>query len=64
MVQFDSQDELFSLDGQQEADRKIAQIYSKAGCSGNYVGKFYAGPHKFDVQMQNAAFDWVEQSLT
>ena len=64
MVQFDSQDELFSIEGQQDADRKISKIYSKAGYASNYVGKFYSGPHKFDVEMQNAAFGWIKQTLT
>jgi hypothetical protein len=64
MVQFNSEDELFSLEGQQDADRKISQIYLKMGCSNSYVGKFYAGPHKFDVMMQKAAFEWLEKWLT
>ncbi len=64
MIQFNSEDELFSLEGQQDADRKIAQIYLKMGCSNNYVGKFYAGSHKFDVVMQKAAFEWLENWLT
>jgi len=64
MVQFNSEDELFSLEGQQDADRKIFQIYLKMGCSNNYAGKFYAGPHKFDVEMQKAAFEWLEKWLT
>jgi dienelactone hydrolase len=64
MIQFNSEDELFSLEGQQDADRKISQIYLKMGCSNNYVGKFYAGPHKFDVVMQKAAFEWLENWLT
>ncbi|MGQ9515428.1 MAG: alpha/beta hydrolase family protein [Thermoproteota archaeon] len=57
MVQYDRDDEIFSLDGQRQADEKIAQIYSKIGDPESYVGKFYPGPHKFDIEMQNDAFD-------
>ncbi|HXY82100.1 MAG TPA: hypothetical protein VEH56_00155, partial [Candidatus Saccharimonadales bacterium] len=63
MVQFDSEDELFSLDGQRSADQKLAQIYSKIGYPNNYAGRFYSGPHKFDVVMQRDAFAWLEKWL-
>lgn len=63
MVQFDSEDELFSLEGQRSADRKLAQIYSKIGYPDNYVGRFYSGSHKFDVVMQREAFAWLERWL-
>jgi hypothetical protein len=63
MVQYDSEDELFSFEGQQEADRKIGEIYGKMGHRNNYVGKFWPGPHKFDVEMQEEAFHWFEKWL-
>jgi dienelactone hydrolase len=63
MVQYDRDDEIFSLDGQSQADEKIAQIYAKIGHPENYVGKFYPGPHKFDIEMQNDAFEWLEKHL-
>jgi len=63
MVQYDREDEIFSLEGQHQADDKIAQIYSRIGQPDNYAGKFYPGPHKFDVEMQEDAFAWLEKHL-
>ena len=61
LVQYDIEDRLFSLEGQKEADRKISSIYTKMGHPKNYVGSFYPGRHKFDVAMQEDAFDWLLQ---
>jgi len=63
MVQYDMEDQLYTIDGQKQADQKIAQIYSKMGYPDNYVGKFYPGPHKFDAEMQEDAFRWFEKWL-
>jgi dienelactone hydrolase len=63
MVQYNEEDELFTTEGQHEADRKIAMIYSKAGKPDNYAGRFYSGQHKFDIPMQNEVFDWLEKEL-
>jgi dienelactone hydrolase len=63
MVQYDRDDELFTLEGQRQADDKIGHIYSQLGHPHNYVGKFYPGPHKFDVGMQDDAFEWLEKYL-
>jgi hypothetical protein len=63
MVQYNEEDELFTTEGQHEADRKIAEIYSKMEYPQNYVGKFYPGAHKFDVTMQDEAFHWLEKCL-
>jgi dienelactone hydrolase len=63
-VQFDRDDGLFSLEGMTAADHKIGKIYDKMGYPGNYSGKFYPGPHKFDVQMQEDAFAWLKKTLS
>lgn len=63
MVQYDEDDELFTLEGQREADAKIAAIYEKSGHPDHYRGCFYPGPHKFDLQMQEEAFSWFERWL-
>ena len=57
------EDELSTAEGQHEADRKIAEIYSKMEYPQNYVGKSYPGAHKFDVAMQDEAFHWLEECL-
>jgi len=64
MVQYDIEDHLCTIEGQKQADRKIAQIYTKMGYADNYVGKFYSGPHKFDAEMQEDAFRWFERWLS
>jgi len=64
MVQYDEEDPLYTIKGQQQADQKIAEIYSKMGYPDNYVGKFYPGPHKFDAEMQEDAFRWFEKWLS
>ena len=63
MVQHNDEDELFSLEGQKDADSKIAAIYEKSGHPGNYKGNFYPGRHKFDLPMQEDAFAWFERWL-
>jgi hypothetical protein len=63
MVQYNEEDELFTPEGQHEADRKIIEIYRKARKPDEYVGSFHSGGHKFDVAMQNEAFDWLGKKL-
>ncbi len=61
LVQCDEEDELFTSQGQHDAQRRIAAIYATSGSPENFVGKFYPGPHKFDARMQNDAFDWLAE---
>ena len=63
LVQFDSDDDLFSLEGMQAADFRLREHYDRAGRPGAYEGRFYPGPHKFDLAMQLEAFDWLKQNL-
>jgi dienelactone hydrolase len=63
MVQYDMDDPLWTLRGQQESHDKLQRIYAKMGAEERYIGKFYPGPHKFDIQMQEDAFDWFDQWL-
>ena len=64
MIQYNDGDELFTSEGQHDADRKIREIYDKSDFPDNYQGRFHAGGHKFDVSMQNEVFEWLEQNLT
>jgi dienelactone hydrolase len=64
MIQFDEEDELFTLEGQREADEKIAAVYSDQGNRNNYVSRYYPGGHKFDATMQEDVFNWLEKHLT
>ena len=63
LVQYDRDDGLFTLDGMQAAHQRIAGHYERAGQPDAYRGEFYDGPHKFDEEMQESAFIWLEQQL-
>ena len=63
IVEYNEDNELLTRGGQHEADRKIRQIYTKIRRPTEYIGSFHSGPHKFDVAMQNQAFDWLERKL-
>jgi dienelactone hydrolase len=61
LVQYDTEDELFTLKGMKDAHARLTAHYS---CKPEaYSGQFYPGPHKFDLEMQEAAFDWLEEWL-
>jgi dienelactone hydrolase len=63
LVQYDLEDDLFTREGMQEAHERIAGHYQHAGQPAAYTGQFYPGPHKFDLEMQAAAFAWLKQAL-
>ena len=63
MVQQCAQDGLFPLAGMQESVRNIAAVYSKAGASEQFSGRFYDRPHMFSIDMQNDAFAWFDRHL-
>lgn len=63
LVQQCREDGLFPLVGMQEAIRKIAEVYRKAGTPEQFTGRFYPGGHRFDQQMQDDAFDWLDRQL-
>ena len=63
MVLYDIDDILFSLEGMQDADKRLREIYTKSGAKENYHGEFFPGPHKFDIEMQEKAFQWLKANL-
>jgi hypothetical protein len=63
LVQYDREDPLFVLEGMESAHRRITVHYASVGCPEGYEGQFYPGPHKFDVEMQTAAFIWLEKQF-
>jgi dienelactone hydrolase len=63
LVQYDREDELFTLEGMENAHQRLAAHYQKAGTPQAYTGQFYPGCHKFDLAMQAAAFAWLRQVL-
>lgn len=56
-------DALYTLPEMKRADKILRDVYGKAGAAERYRGRFYAGGHKFDQQMQLDAFDWFDRWL-
>jgi dienelactone hydrolase len=63
LVQYDRDDSLFTMEGMQGAHERLQRCYATAGAPKAYTGQFYPGPHKFDTEMQEAAFAWLKQEL-
>ena len=63
LVQYDREDGLFTQKGMEAAHRRLAAHYESVGHPGGYEGQFYPGPHKFDREMQGAAFAWLARHL-
>jgi dienelactone hydrolase len=61
LVQFLLDDALFPVDGMRAAHARLTALY---GDSGAYAGEFYPGPHRFDRQMQDSAFGWLDRRLS
>jgi len=45
------------------AHERLSGLYAHAGQRDAYTGEFYPGPHKFDLEMQESAFNWLKQRL-
>jgi dienelactone hydrolase len=56
LVQYLLDDALFPIEGMRAAHDQLGRRYELAGSAEAYVGQFYPGPHRFDIQMQEAAF--------
>jgi len=63
LVQYDREDALFTSAGMQAAHDVLTTRYRDAGSPDAYTGQFYPGPHKFDTEMQGAAFAWLARQL-
>lgn len=63
LVQNNIEDPLFTMPEMERADQITAEVYAKAGASDRYRCSFYPGVHKFDVPMQEEAFDWFDRWL-
>ncbi|HEX5837655.1 MAG TPA: acyl-CoA thioester hydrolase/BAAT C-terminal domain-containing protein [Anaerolineales bacterium] len=64
LVQYDLQDHLFTEEGMLAAHARLQHQYAGVGKPDAYTGQFYPGPHKFDVAMQAAAFEWLTQQFS
>lgn len=63
LVQYARGDELFTTEGMEAADRRLHDHYAACDASDRYAGEWYDGPHRFDLAMQTAAFDWLWSQL-
>jgi len=63
LVQYDLHDHLFTETGMRDAHARLQDHYASAQSPTAYTGQFYPGPHKFDLEMQSAAFHWLKQTL-
>jgi dienelactone hydrolase len=63
LVQYDNEDPLFTLEGMHAADERLKKHYKSVGHPEAYEGQFYPGEHKFDLEMQCAAFVWLAKCL-
>ena len=63
LVQYDLQDHLFTEEGMRDAHARLQAHYARTGEPDAYTGQFYPGPHKFDLEMQLAAFGWLKKQF-
>jgi dienelactone hydrolase len=63
LSQYNLQDQLFSEEGMWDAHTRLITLFTSTGHPENYTGQFYPGLHKFDLEMQAAAFDWLKKKL-
>ena len=63
MALYDADDQLYTPKGQEDADNRLREIYTKMGVPELYSGHFFPGPHKFDVEMQEIAFKFFDNWL-
>jgi dienelactone hydrolase len=64
LVLNNSDDALFTLPEMRRADGMLAEVFLRAGAPERYRCSYYPGPHKFDLPMQEEAFDWFDRWLT
>lgn len=63
LVQNNTEDELYTMQGMTRADEILQEVYDKAGAGQYYQCSYYPGPHKMDRQMQQEAFQWFDRWL-
>jgi len=56
-------DSLFTLEGMQAAEQKIATVYQKMGAADRFQCKYYDEPHSLKIPAQNDAIAWLETWL-
>jgi len=57
------QDQLYTMPEMQRADAMIAETFKRANAADHYRSIYYDGGHKFDLEMQKDAFEWLDRFL-
>jgi dienelactone hydrolase len=63
LVLNDADDNLYTPEEMQRANKILEEINKKAGSENHYKCSTYPGPHKFDQAMQKEAFNWFDKWL-
>ena len=63
LVLNDEQDDLYTLQRMNDAEKILKEVYTKANAENNFKCNYYPGPHKFDKKMQADAFEWFDKWL-
>ena len=57
------QDDLFTHEGMEAAERKISEVYTRMGLPDRFCCRYDDEPHSFKVPAQDAAIVWLERWL-
>ncbi|HUW59553.1 MAG TPA: dienelactone hydrolase family protein [Candidatus Bathyarchaeia archaeon] len=57
------QDILFTREGMEDAEKKIAAVYTALGAPGHFKCSYYDAPHSFKVPAQDEAIAWLTKWL-
>jgi dienelactone hydrolase len=63
MVQNCNEDALYTVPEMQRADAMLRETFERGGAAEMYRCNFYSGGHKFDLEMQKDAFDFLDRHL-
>lgn len=58
-----SKDTLFTMDGMQAAEAKIAEVYRRLGAADHFKCNYYDEPHSLKIPAQDDAIAWLERWL-
>jgi len=56
-------DSLFTLEGMQAAEKKIAGVYGKMGAADRFTCNYYDEPHSLKIPAQDDAIAWFQKWL-
>jgi dienelactone hydrolase len=63
LVLNDIDDTLYTMSEMKRAEKILSEVYKKAGAEERLKCSYYPGPHKFDMPMQEEAFNWFDRWL-